>query len=163
MANDRTVTKAGYTLAIESGSVTKKVEAEIIKGLREASEIYDAAVVKNVSLTGVSLAEMKEMGHPYAADKPKNVLGDDRQVHIQSGELVDSIKKTKPSQETERRFTVYFSSSVLHAAFLMFGTSKMRPRRFHEKAFEDVKDKIWEPLKANLRGVQHKITARVKK
>jgi len=131
-----------------------------MSGLEDASEVYDEAVLKNVSLTGVSLEDLRTMGYPYSTTKAVNSMGDDRQVHTQSGELKDSIKGTRPSEESGRKFTVYFSSSVPYAAFLIFGTDKMRPRRFHEKAFEDVKGKIWQPLKERLSGIQHRIQAK---
>lgn len=156
--SDREVTRAGFKLSIASGSVSRKVQQAILKGLRGSSDIYFEAVLQNVSLTGVSLQDMRDMGHPYSTDHAPNTLGDDRQVHIQSGEFKDSLKKGSPEQGSERIFTVYFSSSSGIANYLIFGTSKMRPRRFHEKAYNDIRSKVWEPLVENLKKVEHKIT-----
>lgn len=158
MAKDRTVTGAGFQLIIASGSVSKKVEEAIMKGLKTISAEYKRQIDKTISLDDHTLEELRSLGHPYSAGLPPgNLHGDDRLVHEQTGELRKSIKVSPVEETTSRRFSVYISSDAPHMPFLIFGTSKMRPRRFHELAYERMKDKFWEPVLSQLKKVEHRI------
>lgn len=158
MAQDRKVTGAGFQLIIASGSITKKAEAAILLGLREISQEYKKQIDKAISLDDHTLAELRALGYPYSTDKAKGSLhGDDRLVHEQTGKLRSSIKVSPPAASTSRRFSVFITSSVEYMKYLIFGTSRMRPRRFHELAFEKMKDRFWDPVLKNLKKVEHRI------
>jgi hypothetical protein len=158
MAQDRTVTGAGFQLVIKSGSLSKSVEAQVMAGLKEVSDQYKKELIKTISLKDHSLQELREMGYPYSTQKAEgNLHGDDRLVHEQTGELKQSIQVTPVEETTTRRFSVFATSDSPHMPFLIFGTSRMRPRRFHERALENIKDKFWKPVTKRLKNVEYAV------
>ena len=164
MLSDRIVTQAGFRIVIRSGSVSKLVQQAVSDGLKEVAQNYKVQVVKNISLDDHTLEELRQMGHPYAANKaPGSLHGDDRMVHTQSGEFLKSIRVSQPERTTEKRFTVYVTSDDPILPFLLYGTSRMRPRRFHEKAYEQIKDKFWNPVISRLKKLDYRIETSAKK
>ena len=157
--SDRIVTKAGFQLTIRSGSVSKLVEQAIMDGLSEIAENYKKQVDKNLSLHDHTLQELRAMGHPYAVSQPANAVHDDRMVHEQSGELRKSIKSNPPQEITSRRYTVFVTTDSPYAPYLIYGTSRMRPRRFHEKSFDEIKDKYWKPILDRVQKLNFKVGA----
>ena len=155
---DRVVTKAGFQLIIRSGSLSKAVRSAIMDGLEEIAKNYKNQIVKNISLDDHTLQELRQLGYPYSTKQPENSLHDDRMVHEQSGDFKKSIKSSRPEETTSRRFTVYVTSDSPIAPYLIYGTSRMRPRRFHEKAYEEIKDKYWGPVIERLKRVNFKMT-----
>jgi HK97 gp10 family phage protein len=156
MASDRTVTGAGFKLVIKSGSLTKQVQAAVMAGLGEVGEQYKEEVIKVISLDDHTLQQLREMGYPYSSKKPEGTVhGDDRLVHEQEGELKRSIQVSSVEETSTRTFSVFATSNAPHMPFLIYGTSRMRPRRFHEKAFENLKMKIWKPVLNKLRKVDY--------
>jgi hypothetical protein len=155
---DRDVTGAGYQLVIRSGSVGNLVRAAILKGLDATGKDYIKQVKSVISLDDHTLAELRRLGHPYARKGGgKRVHSDDRDVHIQSGRLRKSIKLSPVEETTSRRFTVYAVSDAPEMRHLIWGTTMMRPRRFHEKAYEQIRSVMWNPLVLLLRGIKHRI------
>lgn len=158
MAKDRKVTGAGFQLIIASGSVSEKAKAAIMEGLRDVAKNYKKQIDQVISLDDHTLAELRSLGYPYSTDKPKGSLhGDDRLVHEQTGKLRESIKVSTPEETTSRRFSVFVTSTAEHMKYLIYGTSRMRPRRFHELAYDKIKDKFWDPVIKNLKKVEHRI------
>jgi len=158
MAQNRKVQGAGFQLIIRTGSVTEAVQKAVMKGLTDVGKQYKERVMKNISLDDHTLQELREMGHPYRVTGPKDALhGDDRLVHEQSGKLKSSIRLQPVEQTTSRKFTVYITSNAPEMPFLIYGTSRMRPRRFHEKSYEDIKDRFWKPLLSELKKVNVRI------
>lgn len=155
--SDRTVTKAGFRLVIKSGTVSKQVKDAVVEGLTEVTKNYKDQVDKELSLDDHTLAELRQLGYPYAVGKPENIPHDDRMVHEQSGDLRKSIKIGPVEETTSRKFTALVTTTDPKAAFLIYGTSRMRPRRFHEKAFEDLKQKFWDPLIKRIKGLNTRI------
>jgi HK97 gp10 family phage protein len=129
-----------------------------MSGLEEIAVNYKKQVDKNLSLDDHTLEQLRQMDYPYAVDKTTNVPHDDRLIHEQSGELRKSIKSSRPEQTTSRRFTVYVTTDSPYAPYLIYGTSRMRPRRFHEKSFNDIKDKYWDPVTSRLKKVNYRMT-----
>lgn len=156
--SDKVVTKAGFQLIIRSGTVSKLVREAILEGLTEVDKNYRKQVDKNLSLDDHTLQELKQMGHPYAVDKPENTPHDDRMIHEQSGDLRKSIKSRPPEETSSRKFTIYVTSNSPYIPYLIWGTSRMRPRRFHEKSFNDIKDKYWEPVTDRLKKLNYRMT-----
>lgn len=154
---DRVVTHAGFQLVIKSGTVTKELRREILMGLEEVSEAYLEKIYKNISLDDHTLEQLAKMGHPYAIGKPANSPHDDRMVHEQSGRLKKSIRLSLPEEVAPKKFSVYVTSDDPILPYLIWGTSKMRPRRFHEKSFNDIKDKYWEPITKRLADYTYKM------
>lgn len=158
MATDRTVTGAGFKLVIASGSVSKKAQAAILDGLKDVAKNYKEQIDKVISLDDHTLEELRALGHPYSTSLPAgNLHGDDRLVHDQTGKLRSSIKVTAPQATTTRTFSVFVSSTSEHMKYLIFGTSRMRPRRFHEIAYDKIKDRFWNPVLDKLKKVEHRI------
>ena len=159
MAQNRRIKGVGFQLIIRSGSVTEAVQKAIVEGLEDVGKQYKNQVKKTIGLQDHSLEDLRKMGHPYRVGGPEDsVHGDDRIVHRQSGTLYNSIKLQPVSQETSRRFTVYVSSDHPMLQGIIYGTPTMRPRRFHEKAYEDIKDKYWSPLMDALKKVNLRIS-----
>jgi hypothetical protein len=156
--SDKVVTKAGFQLIVKSGTVSKLVQEAILEGLGEVSKNYMKQVDKNLSLDDHTLQELAALGHPYSVNKPKDTPHDDRLIHEQSGKLRKSIKASLPEEVTSRRFTVYVTTNDPIAPYLIWGTSRMRPRRFHEKSFNDIKDKYWSPITERLAKLNYKMT-----
>lgn len=157
MAKDRKVQGAGFQLIISSGSVSEKVRAAVMAGLEDVTRNYKKQILKNISLTDHDLEELRALGYPYSTKKPEDSPHDDRQVHIQTGRLKSGISSEPPQEVTRSRFEVFITSSAPETAFLLYGTSRMRPRRFHQKAFEEIKDSFWDPILALLKKVEHRI------
>ncbi len=157
MAGDRTVTQAGFQLIIANGSVTRKVRVAVVDGLKDVAAQYRNQIRKNISLDDHTLQELRKLGHPYSRDKGVDSLHDDRLVHEQSGKLKGSIRVSAVEETTTRRFSVFISSSDPVMPWLLYGTATMRPRRFHEKSYEDIKSKFWKPVLDQLKKVQHRI------
>ena len=154
---DQDIQKAGYRLIIRTGTVSEKVRQAILRGLKQGGELYYRAVLKNISLTDHTLIELRRLGHPYAVESPgAPAHPDDRMVHEQTGALKASIR-VGTVQETSRRFSLFILSDSPVMGYLIHGTSRMRPRRFHEKAYEDVRRALWRPLQASLREVRNRI------
>ena len=157
MLTDKVITRPGFRLIIKSGTVSKLIQQQIIEGLNEIAKSFKDQVDKNVSLDDHSVQELRELGYPYAVGKPENVPHDDRLVHEQSGRLRESIRTAAAVQTSSRTFETFVKTNDPAAAFLIYGTSKMRPRRFHEKAFNDLKEKYWEPLTKRLKGLNYRM------
>ena len=157
MLRDREVRRPGFQMIVRSGSVQRKVTKAIKVGLEDVGELYLKAAKKNISLDDHTLEELRKLGHPYSVDGgAKPVHADDALVHEQSGKLKKSLKVTEVS-ESNRRWGVYLTSSVEYMKYLIFGTKTMRPRRFHEKSYKDIKDKVWKPLKEELGKIHYRI------
>lgn len=155
---DRTISKAGYQLIIASGSVQKKVKSALTSGLSATGKDFLKQVKKNISLDDHTLAKLRRLGHPYAVDTGASpVHEDDRLVHIQEGDLKRSIKLSSVQEESSRRFGVYVTSDDEAMPYLIFGTVKMRPRRFHEKSYEEIRGTLWNPIKDRLAKLVHRI------
>ena len=159
MAKDRKVQGAGFQLIISSGSVSEKVREAVMNGLEDVTNNYKKQIIKNISLTDHDLKDLRELGYPYSVNKAPDSPHDDRQVHIQTGRLRSGIRSEPPQEVTRSRFQVFVTSSAPETAYLLYGTSKMRPRRFHQKAFEEIQNRFWDPILARLKKVEHRIAA----
>lgn len=158
MVKNRKVMGVGFQIIIRSGSVTEQVQKAVVTGLEEVAKQYKNQIKKTIGLQDHSLEDLKKMGHPYSVDAPENsVHGDDRLVHKQEGALYKSIKLEPVEQTTSRRFTVYVSSDDPKMPFLIYGTSRMRPRRFHERAYQDIKNVYWKPLTDQLAKINFRV------
>lgn len=155
---DRKVTGAGFQLIIASGSVSAKIRAAVLEGLQQVAKQYHAQVLRNISLDDHTLEELRKLGHPYSTSLPVDSFhGSDALVHEQSGKLKRTIRVWPPEETTSRRFSVYITSSAPYLPFLLYGTSTMRARPFHQKAYEDIKDRFWQPVLSQLSKVEHRI------
>jgi len=162
MLSDKTITGPGFRLIVASGTVTQKVRKAIVESLGEVGSEYRKYVLKNISLDDHSLEELRAMGHPYAVSKPADSMhSDDRLVHIQTGRLKSSIGVSAADESGTGRFSIYITSNDPAMKFLIYGTSRMRPRRFHEKAFQDIQNRFWDPVKKAISKVEHKISVSV--
>lgn len=155
---DKVITKRGFQLIIRSGSVSKKIKEATVEALNKIAQNYEAQIIKNISLSDHSLDDLEKLKHPYASDKPEGTLhGDDRMLHVQSGDLINSLSVHAVEETTKRRFTVYISSDSPYIKYLIFGTSFMRPRNFPQKSYEEIKATLWNPLYAALSKIEYRI------
>lgn len=122
------------------------------RAIEQAGETLHVAVREQAGLTDHSLAELRRMGHPYA----KRLAVDsgphaDDLVHKQSGNLYRSIEKETRLWSGGFRVAVGVkASAVPYIRYLLYGTSKMRPRNFLDAAGAKVKDRI-------LRQIQYSV------
>jgi hypothetical protein len=161
MATDKRIVGAGFQIVVSSGTVMKILQEAVLEGLKQVGKNYKDAVMKNISLDDHTLEELRQMDHPYAARRPVDSLHDDRMIHEQTGEFKRSIKISQPEATSSRRFSVFARSDSPKMKWLIFGTSRMRPRRFHEKAYEDIKPKIWKPVEDLIKKLQYRIGTKI--
>lgn len=156
---DREINGKGFRVIFKSGTVSKLIGQAVVDGLNEVGRKYYAAIIKNVSLTDHDLQDLKELGYPYARNTDAEpVHEDDRLVHIQSGELLAGLKLIPAVAETNRTYSTHVTSDVPYTEYLLNGTSRMRPRRFDEKAYEDIGGaKAFDDLVERLRGLKYRI------
>lgn len=157
MLADRKVTGAGFQLTIASGSVSAKVRAAILVGLKGVAEQYYSQVIKNLSLDDHTLEELRKLGHPYSVTKGVDSLHPDAMIHEQTGNLKRSIRIQPPEETTSRRFSVFVTSNSPYLPFLLYGTSTMRARPFHIRSYESIKARFWKPVTDELSKVDHRI------
>jgi hypothetical protein len=159
VADDREVVGKGFKIIFRGGTVSKKIAEVVTEGLKDAGQKYFAAVIENISLTDHDLQDMRELGYPYAvhgAGPP--IHNDDAWVHMQSGSLLDSMKLTPVIAETSRTFSIHVVSDSPYVKYLLDGTSKMRPRRFDVKAWNDVgKEHVFDGMVGKLKGINYRI------
>lgn len=154
---DREVSGPGVRLIFRSGTLSKLVQAAIVTNLPACGRLYLQAAKEAVSLDDHTLEELRRLGHPYGWNaKAKIHGGDDRLVHVQTGKLRSSLKMTAV-QQTGRAFGVFLVSDSDHFLHLIYGTSRMRPRRFHEKAYEEIEERVWVPLREALSSLTYRI------
>lgn len=151
MGKDRTVTAPGFRLIIRNGSLSTELRKAAMVGLAKVAKNYEKEIKKVISLDDHTLEELRKLGHPYAVGATPDFHGDDRLVHQQTGELLRSIKVEDPIEESSRTLYVAITSNSPYMPFLIHGTSTMRPRDFPALAYENIKDKYWEPLLDALR------------
>lgn len=159
MLTDREVKKPGVRLIIKSKTVHDLILSAAKRALPTVGNSYLKSALKAISLGDHDLQELREEHYPYSwAGTPAHE--DDREVHIQSGKLYSSLKISE-IVETDKRMGVYLVSNDPVMEWLIYGTSTMRPRRFHEKAYEEMKQSLWDPMTDELKKVKYKIeTAR---
>jgi HK97 gp10 family phage protein len=116
-----------------------------------ASRLYHV-VYRYASLKDHSLADLAKMGHPYARKDSKKSTDSvsiikykdsgphpDYMVHAQSGNLAGNIKKKSGLMGNKAIAAVgVYEADVPYIKYLIFGTSKMRPRPFLQQAWIDV-------------------------
>lgn len=154
---DRIEKRGGCTLVIKNGSLSAKLREQILAGMKEVSDQYMKQVDKTLSLDDHTLQELRRLGHPYGVEKPENTPHDDAMIHEQTGKLRKSISVTAPSEITSRKIGVTITSDDPVMPFLMYGTTRMRPRRFHERAYQNIKDKYWQPIFDRLKKFNYRI------
>jgi len=125
----------GLEVVLANINTTKKVFDKGRKvAIENAGKILDREIKKNISLTEHSLAELRELDHPYAKRhgvRGKNLHSPYFAVHSQSGIL-------KSSQKSE---DFHFSNKSEHKAwmdericpwviFVLMGTARMIKRDF---------------------------------
>lgn len=158
MARDRQIKGAGFNLIISTGSVSRLTQAAIKQGLEGSAEIYLRSVRETISLDDHTLQELKRLGYPYGHEG-EPIHDSDAEVHIQTGELLAHMTKTQVSEDSSRRFSVRFLNSVPYLKFLLYGTSRMRARPFHIRAYNLVKPQIWKPVRDKLKAINYRTEA----
>ena len=113
--------------------------------LQSAGEIVQETVETQAALVDHTLEDLAELGHPYSTRYPKNYgpHGDDTQVHMQSGHLMRSKKRTENLGTVKSSVAVGVSESdVPYIEDLITGTAVMRPRNFIGRGFSESKDEV---------------------
>ncbi len=124
----------GLKLELNFDKLNAKVRQGLIAGLTGAMDIYRKGVLEQVGLIDEhTLDELANMGHPYGVTKPRDFPHKDEIVHKQSGALVMGFRVMKVRED--KTMSIGLSHTVPYIKYLIYGTSKMRPRRFHAAAF----------------------------
>lgn len=130
------------------------------KTMEGARKILDKEVTKNMSLQDHSLADLRELGHPYARRYGSQGLGLHEPywlVHIQSGALLASKESGVIEASIEKgkleaaAFVRLDEGQAWHALYIIWGTSKMIPRDFLRGSLENIKNEAIEHIQKNLR------------
>lgn len=159
MPKNVTLKGPGFQLTFATGSIMQQVQDAVKAGLQGAGGAYLEKVKETISLDDHTLEELRKMGHPYATrEGAPRVHEDDRLVHTQSGHLLNSIKKTEVTQLSGRKYRVNIYSDDPAVQYLIYGTSTMRPRRFHELALQRMEGRIWKPIMSLLKNVKVSIS-----
>jgi hypothetical protein len=160
MPNDRTVVSSGFKINFRGGTVQKLIEEAISEELEDIGQKYKAAIIENISLTDHDLASLRALGYPYSTHTSAGpVHADDREVHTQSGRLLEGIELSEVMTDGHK-FSIYVTSEAPYTQYLLSGTSRMRPRRFDEKSYEDIGgDSVFDSLKKRLKSLNYKITS----
>jgi len=134
--------------------LSKNVKKALEEGIQEAADILEDKIIDNASLTDHSLKDLEKLGHPYARTDPQRIHSPEYQVHIQDGDLVESIgqEKVKPGEIN----VGVDDAKARHAKFVIQGTSKMVPRDFVTGSLNEVED----DMRAAIRKAVRKATKR---
>jgi len=123
------------------------------KANKESAQLLYEKRRENISLTDHSLRDLRRLGYPYSRVRPKKIHDPEWLVHVQKGQLLDSLKEV--TKVTPMRFTpkVGCDEEVApHVQCIVMGTSKMVSRDFIRGSFEEVQDEIKEIVRKNLVG-----------
>ena len=117
-----------------------KVVENTTAALRESALIVFGKIRTNADLTDHTLADLAELGHPYAKRNPQQLHDPNYQVHIQTGALYHSIRI---DQENETTYVVGpHANPPDYLDSVIFGTPLMVARDFVNESFNEVKDEI---------------------
>ena len=121
--------------------VQEAMEEALRDANRRAAEVLLAAMEKAISLQDHSLEELRQMGHPYRRNAPRNQPHPDYLVHSQEGDLFFGL-------EIEHGQTggVIISDGIVshaeHTLHVLLGTRYMRPRDFVTYALDQTQDEV---------------------
>lgn len=100
--------------------------------LEQAGKVLEEGVRNHAQLMDHSLKKLAEMGHPYARRLPMDSgPHPDQMIHIQSGLLYKNVEKVVELSGNHALVAVGIDErKVPYIGYLIYGTSKMRPRDF---------------------------------
>lgn len=100
-----------------------------VQAVTKATKVADKEFRKNVSHTDHTLADLRALGHPYGYTNPQQIHDPDWLIHKQSGGLLaNSVQEPMVTETTDSvvgQFGFYPDALPM---WLVFGTTKMRPR-----------------------------------
>lgn len=132
------------------------------QAMTEVHFLLDKKITDNISLTDHNLKDLSKLDHPYAArhgSHGKEIHNPYYQVHRQSGKLVNSkFGGTKRAEINLGRlsasaFVGLDEGKAKHAAFIVFGTSKMIPRPVLEGSRQEVLPEAMGIIKTKLKDL----------
>lgn len=131
------------------------------KTMKVAGDTVELTVRKNVSLGDHSLKDLRRLDHPYAKRHGTDGLhlhDPNYQVHKQGGEMVSAL--FSKVEDAEIAGTTVTASAVVgfdegrapHAAYVLFGTSRMIPRDPLEGSLAEVKPNLQKFFRQELKN-----------
>jgi hypothetical protein len=103
----------------------------MVAGAKEALAHLKDKVMENASLTDHSLEDLKRLGYPYSRAHPKRIHTPEWLVHVQSGQLLSSVRHAVEMKPKSISALVYLDQRIApHAKFVILGTRRMVSRDF---------------------------------
>lgn len=127
------------------------------RGMKEISGMLKDEIRQNISMQDHDLESLRRLGHPYRSGGPGLHHPESYKVHIQSGQLVTSLKQGIEEAGIELgtlkagAWSGVDENIAPQALYVFWGTSKMVPRDFLSPALKAVGPRAINYLKENLR------------
>jgi hypothetical protein len=126
-------------------TVTRREGGRLIR--TATRDLYDRAKLY-LSLQDHTLADLARLGHPYARRFGAHTLHPDYFLHVQTGTLIASLNY----EVTETPGSVYgrIGNTAYYHRWLIYGTTKMRPRDYLQKTEDDLGPSIVRAMTSQL-------------
>lgn len=141
---------AGYERGLENvinglRSLSERNKTELMEAGMLVGSMMLEATRENANLTDHSQEDLDSLGHPYSTRMGKDSgPHPDNQVHIQTGQLYESIEQDIIVTSSMIQISIGVDESkVPYISDLIDGTSVMRPRDFLTKTLHEQKSNIY--------------------
>lgn len=127
------------------------------KGMKAISVMLNDEIKQNISMQDHDLESLRRLGHPYRIGGSGLHHPESYRIHIQSGQLVGSLKHGVEEANIELgtlkagAWAGLDENIAPHALYVFWGTSKMIPRDPLSPALKAVGPRALSYLEANLR------------
>lgn len=134
-------------------NLKRGVEKGASRAVTSSTSFLQKRVKKNISLTGRSLKQLAEMGHPYAVRNPFSPHpGPPFLVHKQTGRLLRAVRSGVVSATGKVTGKVGVDETAApYARAVIMGTRKMVARDFLRGSLKEVKSKVRDTVRDDLR------------
>lgn len=125
-------------------TLIRKVEVQIRKNLNKTADAVQKRMIENVSLTDHTMEDLARLGHPYSRRNPRPPHTPPWLVHIRSGDLKRSIKRSKIKGSKNPKVLIGADENIAeHARKVIFGDSKVMARDFVSGTTTEMTREIW--------------------
>lgn len=117
--------------------------------MQEVHSEFQKRLIANVSLTGTSLEDLRQQGHPYSAERPATPSGvEPYQIHKRSGGMAQAFTFSRQgSNRYMEQLSVSFTPRAPYQASVFYGSKRMIPRNPIEGTFKEMeREKVVEGI-----------------